>query len=364
MMKLTWAEARGLGEEVKFVVTGSLTPCLTAKEVAWAQAWVRTENLGGYGPSDIRYVEREEALELEPALGGNVLGALYHPKAAHCNPKHFLRAIYKRCLQIGVEMSLGESVTDIQYNEEQDEYNVVTNRTAAYHCKKLVLATGAGSHHIGQLLGVTIPVVPVRGTMWSTKPLAQGKLKTLVFSAEAGAFWNQHNKALMQRGVPPSVSHALGGERMTHHLYLKQTHDGCIIGGGDRVVVNLDEAPNFPIDGEKVQSNKAFASTLLPMLKDHEVARTWTGVMPFSPDGRGLIGRLNCLKGQVYIISGLASHGLMQGPGAGKLLAGLMCGDQIAAAVLQEADPDRVIKRSTTIKQNVDATYKHFESSN
>jgi len=256
-------------------------------------------------------------------------------------------------------MSLGESVTDIQYNEQQDEYIVVTNRTSAYHCKKLVLATGAASYHIGQLLGITIPVVPVRGTMWATKPLAQGKLKTLVFSAEAGAFWNQHNKALMQRGAPPSVSHALGGERMTRHLYLKQTHDGRIIAGGDRVVVNVNEAPlslshtDHPIDGEKVQSNRAFASKLLPMLKDHEVERTWTGLMPFTPDGRALIGRLNCLKGQVYIISGLASHGMMQGPGAGKLLAGLMCGDQIAAAVLREADPDRAIKRTTNIKHNI-----------
>ena len=140
---------------------------------------------------------------------------------------------------------------------------------------------------------------------------------------------------------------------MTHHLYLKQTHDGCIIAGGDRVVVNLDEAPTTPIDGEKVESNRAFASKLVPMLKDHEVERTWTGLMPFTRDGRGLIGRLNCLEGQVYIISGLASHGMMQGPGAGKLLAGLMCGDQVAATVLQEADPDRVIKRISNIKQNV-----------
>merc|ERR1712166_499727 len=124
-------------------------------------------------------------------------------------------------------------------------------------------------------------------------PLAQGKLKTLVFSAEAGAFWNQHNKALMQQGAPPSVSHALGGERMTRHLYLKQTHDGCIIAGGDRVVVNLNETPDHPTDWEKVDSNRAFASTLVPMLKDHAVERTWTGLMPFTPDGRGLIGRLN-----------------------------------------------------------------------
>ena len=111
-------------------------------------------------------------------------------------------------------------------------------------------------------------------------------------------------------------------------------------------------SPTTPIDQEKVQANRAFASKLVPMLQDHAVEKTWTGLMPFTPDGRALIGRLSCLKGQVFIISGLASHGLMQGPGAGKLLAGLMCGDQIAAKVLQEADPNRVIKPITKMSHN------------
>ena len=81
------------------------------------------------------------------------------------------------------------------------------------------------------------------------------------------------------------------------------------------------------------------------MLKEHEVVKTWTGVMPFSPDGRAIIGQINCLQGEVYIATGLASHGMMMGPGAGKLLAGFMCGDQAATSLLQEADPNRMIKK-------------------
>ena len=104
---------------------------------------------------------------------------------------------------------------------------------------------------------------------------------------------------------------------MTHHLYLKQTHDGCIIAGGDRVVVTNNEVPNQYIDMEKVENNRQFATRILPIIKDHDIDRTWTGLMPFTPDGAALIGRVNCLKGKVYIISGLASHGMMLGPGAG-----------------------------------------------
>ena len=61
------------------------------------------------------------------------------------------------------------------------------------------------------MLSVTIPVVPTRGTMWSTKPLAQGILSTIMFSAEAATYWAEHNKGLIKKGVPPNVSHGYGG---------------------------------------------------------------------------------------------------------------------------------------------------------
>jgi len=113
--------------------------------------------------------------------------------------------------------------------------------------------------------------------------------------------------------------------------------------------------PDSEINGEndKIQSNIEFASKLLPILKDQKPKRTWTGLLPYTKDGRALIGRLNCLKGQVYMISGLRSHGMMKGPGAGMLLAGLMCGDKIATAVLSETNPDRCVKLTTNIMETV-----------
>ena len=85
MLKLTLQQAQELGEEIKLRETGSLTPCLTADEVEWGRNFAN-----GHNPRDVRYVEREEALKIEPALSRDILGALYQPKLSHCNPKHFL----------------------------------------------------------------------------------------------------------------------------------------------------------------------------------------------------------------------------------------------------------------------------------
>ena len=81
------------------------------------------------------------------------------------------------------------------------------------------------------------------------------------------------------------------------------------------------------------------------MIKNHEVVKAWTGLMPFPADGHALIGKINCIQGEVFIVSGLSSMGMMRGPGAGKLLAEMMNGNSIAKTVLREADPNRCIKK-------------------
>jgi glycine/D-amino acid oxidase-like deaminating enzyme len=72
--------------------------------------------------------------------------------------------------------------------------------------------------------------------------------------------------------------------------------------------------------------------------------RTWAGLMPFSLDGKPLIGRLPARAG-LWIVSGLASSGFGRGPMAGKLLADAL-DTGAAAPVLAEADPARSIREA------------------
>ena len=65
--------------------------------------------------------------------------------------------------------------------------------------------------------------------------------------------------------------------------------------------------------------------------------------MPFPPDGNYVMGRINCLPGNVYINSGMMSAGLMSGVGGGKLMAKYITGDKNAELLLKEADPNRCV---------------------
>ena len=140
----------------------------------------------------------------------------------------------------------------------------------------------------------------------------------------------------MQAGFPPDVTHANEIDKVgwTRHLYGKQTHDGCIIFGGDRCITYPKYTRDGPINYAHNERTKAHATEFFPMLNQHVIKRSWTGVMPFSLDGLPIVGKIGCLPGNAFIITGMGSHGFMQGPGAGLYLANMINGCKIAKEVL------------------------------
>ena len=97
-----------------------------------------------------------------------------------------------------------------------------------------------------------------------------------------------------------------------------------------------------PIQKNSVKENKQHVEEFFPFVKEFNVTRSWTGIMPFTHDNVPLIGKIGAVPGNgAYIISGLASGGMMQGPGAGQLLADLVTGCPKAKEMLSVADPDR-----------------------
>ncbi|MCI0797129.1 MAG: FAD-binding oxidoreductase, partial [Chloroflexi bacterium] len=90
-----------------------------------------------------------------------------------------------------------------------------------------------------------------------------------------------------------------------------------------------------------IEVNKGQAGEALPFLRGLPIKRSWSGLMPFSLDGKPIIGRIP-LRDNLFIVTGLASSGFGRGPMAGKFVADLLhTGDM--PAVLSEADPSRCI---------------------
>ncbi len=319
-----------LGYDIEFRASGGLQAIQTEEQYVYARDRVLALKSRGY---TLELLTTDEARSIEPELSPDLYGAMHFPLRGQADPKKATRAFADAAAERGASVLTGREVTGITRTPE-GTYRVACTDDE-FSTRRLIVAAGAWCGPVGEMLGVCIPIVPVRGQMWATQPLPPRSFHSLS-SAESYAHWSQHpgNDAR----TPPELTH-VGSTRVTRHLYGRQNRDGEIIFGGDRELAGYD----YTVDAAGVETNFGHASEILPILSGMSINRTWSGMMPFSLDGRPIIGKIPQLD-EVYIVSGLASSGFGRGPMAGRLIA-----DYVATGhrppVLAESDPARCVTR-------------------
>lgn len=279
----------------------------------------------------VELLTNREMRSIEPEANPRLLGCMYTPLRAQADPRKATTAFATAAAQQGARILTHHEVTGIT------DLGDGTYRVAAageeFHAENVVLATGAWCGPLGAMLGIRIPIVPVRGQMWAT-PVLPPRVFHTMSSSESALQWN--TEPGNDSETPPDLTHR-GKARTTRHLYGRQTQAGEVIFGGDRQVSGYD----LNIDAEGIEVNRGHATEVMPFLKDVPISRTWAGTMPFSLDGSPIIGKIP-QRENLYIVSGMASSGFGRGPMAGKLLA-----DYIHTGhrpqVLTESDPARCV---------------------
>ncbi len=316
------------GYDIEFRQSGGLQVIQTRHQYEYARD--RAINLKSRGyTADL--LSPDEARAIEPGLNPEVLGAMYFPLRGQADPVKATRAFADAARQIGAGILTETEVTGISVNAA-GVYRVACSGQAL-EAKNLVLAAGAWSAPLGEMLGLRIPVIPVRGQMWATEPMPPRVFHSLS-GVESYSHWSASPGG--DAANPPELTH-LGDHRVTRHLYGRQTRDGEIIFGGDRETVGYDRS----VDMGGVENNFAHTAEVLPFLNELSISRTWSGLMPFSLDGKPIIGRIPQLE-NLYIATGLASSGFGRGPMAGKLVADYIHSGH-RPAVLAESDPARCV---------------------
>ena len=319
-----------LGYDIELRRSGALQAIQTEAESAYIQRRVIELRSGGY---TVDLLSAQEARMIEPELSPALLGCLYMPLRAQADPQKATRAFASAAEESGARILLDHEVTGIQPHRD-DTYEVETSQGPC-RAATLVIAAGAWCGSIGAMLGLRIPIVPVRGQMWASGPVPPRMFHT-ISAAESSLHW--HTAPGHDAQTPPYLTHR-GQQRLTRHLYGRQTRAGEIIFGGDRQLVEYHRRP----DAAGIEVNRGHTAEVLPFLRELPVARTWAGLMPFPLDGAPIIGKI-AQRPNLYIVSGLASSGFGRGPMAGKLLADYLHTGHRPHA-LAEADPARCVTR-------------------
>ncbi|HEY6411806.1 MAG TPA: FAD-dependent oxidoreductase [Ktedonobacteraceae bacterium] len=316
-----------LGYDLEFRQGGSLQAIQTEEEYAFAQQEAREFLARGH---QVELLGARDARSIEPALGPRILGCLYYPRGGNANPVKTVLALASLAQRHGATILTRHEVTGIAHLDD-GSYQLVTPPTT-FRASTLVLAAGPWCRPLGAMLGLSIPVYAVRGQMWATAP-APPSIFHSIGALESHLYW--HNHPYSDEQTPLELTHRQE-QRLTRHLYGRQTRDGEIIIGGDRQL----DAPKTP-DRDGIETNRAHALELFPFLQDLPITRTWAGWMPFTRDLHPLIGKISHLD-NLYLLTGLSSSGFEKGLMSGKLLAEAI-NNGAAAPILAEADPMRQV---------------------
>jgi sarcosine oxidase subunit beta len=299
----------------------------TEEEYAFARQEVRELLVRGH---QAELLNGRDARSIEPALSQRILGCLFYPHGGNANPVKTVLALASLAQRHGAAVLTHHEVTGIAHLDD-GTYQVVTP-PATFRASKLVLAAGLWYRSLGAMLGLSIPVYPVRGQMWATAP-APPSIFHSIGALESHLHWHSHPYSDEQ--TPLELTHRKG-QRLTRHLYGRQTRDGEIIIGVDRQL----DAPKAP-DRDGIETNRAHALELFPFLQDLPITRTWAGWMPFTCDLHSLIDQIPRLD-NLYLLTGLSSSGFEKGLMAGKLLAELI-NNGAPVPILSEADLARQV---------------------
>lgn len=317
-----------LGYDIEFRQSGSLTAIHTPEQYDYMRD--RALDMRSHG-FEVELLTAREARAMEPEANPALLGFMYTPLRAQADPVKATRAFADAATGAGARIFTNHAVLGVS-PRPAGGYSIATDR-GEFVCESLVIAAGAWCAPVGGMLGLDIPIVPAQGQMWATESLPPSVFLTQS-SAESAYAWSLDDGA--DSDTPPELTHK-GDRRVTRHLYGRQRRNGEIIFGGDRQLTGYDKR----VEHTGIEVNKGHASEVLPMLSSLPIARTWSGLMPFSMDGAPIIGSIPSRE-NLYIVSGLASSGFGRGPMSGKLLADYIHTGQ-RPFVLEEADPGRCI---------------------
>ena len=321
-----------MGYDMEFRLSGTLTAIHTEEQYEYYQDDVVWQQNNGY---EIELLSAREARAIEPEVNGELPGYIYRPQRGQADPIKSTRAFAHAAEVEGALINTAQNVVSIT-PRSTNGYSIQT-QTNEFRCQTLVLATGAWCGPIGKMLGLRIPIVPIRGQMWATDSMPTRLLHTIGSTISSHA-WVINNGA--DKNTPPNLTHK-NGIRTTRHLYGRQRKNGEIIFGGDRESLGYDT--NIDISG--IEVNRKHAAEVVPFVANLPIARSWTGLMPFSIDGSPLIGKIP-IRDNLFIVSGLASSGFGRGPMAGKLAADYIHSKNMTG-VLSEADPSRCVSEAS-----------------
>ena len=282
--------ARRPGWEIDFKQVGYLFVLSRESDVAVFERNVELQN--DYGvPS--RILSPAQARELCPLLaGGDILAAAFSPEDGHLTPEAVVQGYAHGARALGAHIRVGCEVLDI--SSSGGEITEVITTHGAIRTGTVVCAAGAWSRSCGEMVGVELPVTPLRRQVLFTEPISD-----------------------LSPHLPMTIDFASS-------FYFHREGPGVLLGMSDP-----EEKPGFVTEtsDDWIPRLIEIASRRAPRIADAGIRGGWAGLYEMTPDHNAIIGEAAGASRFLYA-TGFSGHGFLQGPAVGEIVRDLVLGRQ------------------------------------
>jgi sarcosine oxidase subunit beta len=235
-------------------------------------------------PSVMVTVDEIGELAPEVSLHG-IIGGSWCPRDGLVDPHGLLQGYVSQASRLGVELRTRAPVVGVE-RTPAGTFSVVTSN-GAIEAQAVVIAAGPWSAGIGEMLGVPLPIAPIRRQIAVAAP-----------------------RVNVRASFPFVID-------FSQSLYFHREGDAILTGMSDP-----DQAAGFETTVDEAWREKHLAAAIerLPLLGDARLSAEWAGLYEVTPDDQPILGRVPEVEGLV-VCAGFSGHGLMHGPAAGQLMA-------------------------------------------
>jgi sarcosine oxidase, subunit beta len=274
------------GWEIDLKRSGYLFVLSRESDVAEFEAGVALQNRYGV-PS--RMLTAAEARALCPLLAGeDILAAAFSADDGHATPEAVVQGYAFAARALGAHVRVGCEVTGIE--TEGDGITAVQTSHGPIVTNVVICAAGAWSRACGEMVGVALPVTPLRRQILFTEPM--------------------HD---LPAALPFTIDFATS-------FYFHREGPGLLMGMSD-----AREQPGFCVEttDDWVPDLLEIASRRAPRIAEAGIKGGWAGLYEVTPDHNAIIGESERVNRFLYA-TGFSGHGFLQGPAVGEILRDLV----------------------------------------
>lgn len=266
---------------------------------AYEAGIVEAEGLSAHGIKS-QVMAAEDVREFQPALSERVVGGVFYPDEAQCDPERFMLAVAEAAVDAGAVLHTQAEVLDARVSRGR----VVSLDTTIgeVHPQQLVVANGAWTVQLSRRLGLRIPVEGGKGYHVDLEP-ASTDPSVPVYMQEARVIATPYRDRLR-----------LAGTLQLTGLSMR-------------------------VDRVRVQAILQSGVRTLRGVHAGRVTEVWRGIRPCTPDGLPILGRSERLHNVVFA-TGHAMKGLHLAPETGRVVSQVLLGEE-PTRDLTPFSPDR-----------------------